>query len=184
MFFRFLESHLGIRDYLISNLLKCLFSAADRLPLRQLIACLAKAVIPSPDKLANKVTEIDVWKRPRVGDVGPGVHPGPAVGKSFKRYPLLHGIAEHVVNPGNLPWRRTNRNHMIDSGFLRTDDFDFKSASWLPGLPLAPANVSIDIGKSWPKAIVAKYLPCQGWACLGKGGVLQILHLLLLPRRD
>jgi len=146
-------------------------------PFRQLVAGSTKAVIPLMDESANKVAEIDVGKRPRIGDVGPGVDPGPSVGLGLERDPLLHCIAQHVIDPGNLPRRRANGNHVINRGFGGADDFDFKPATGGPGFTFAPANVSVDIRKAGPKAIVAKHLPGKRRAGLGKDCVLQMLHL-------
>src|SRR6478672_8210552 len=164
-------------------------SCAASASIHQLIARLTKAVIPLPDKSANKIAEVFCYKWRRTGDVRPGVHACPAVGKSFKRYPLLHRIAKHVVDPGNLPRRRANGDHVINRDFFGADDFDLKPASCGPGFAFAPADVSIDIGKAGPKAVVAKHLPGKRGACLGKDCVLQILHLFLatsywIRRRD
>src|SRR6478672_1651067 len=157
-------------------------SCAASASINQLVACLAKTVIPLLDKLANKVAEIDGRKWPRIGDVRPGMDSGPSVGLGLKGDPLLHCVAQHMVNPGNLPPRRANGNYMIYRCFPRTDDFNFKPASRLPGFSLAPADFSIDVRKAWPKAIIAKHVPGKRGAGLGKDCVLQILHLLLLPR--
>ena len=166
-----------------------LVSAADHVPIHQLIARLTKAVIPLPDKSANKIAEVFCYKWRRTGDVRPCVHAGPAVGKSFKRYPLLHRIAKHVVDPGNLSGRRANGDHVINRDFFGPDNFDLKPASCGPGLAFAPMDVPIDVGKAGPMAIVAKHFPGERGACLGKDCVLQILHLFLatsyrIQRRD
>ena len=71
---------------------------------------------------------------------------------------------------------------MIDRDFPWPNDFDFKPASSGPGFALAPGDISIDVGKAGPMAIIAKHFPGERRACLGKDCVLQILHLLLLPR--
>ena len=71
---------------------------------------------------------------------------------------------------------------MIDRDFPWPNDFDFKPASSGPGFALAPGDISIDIGKARPMAKIAKHFPGKRGACLGKDCVLQILHLLLLPR--
>jgi len=145
----------------------------------QLVAGITKAVIPLPDEVAHKVAEVDGRKQPRIGDIGPGVDPGPSVGLGLERDPLLHCIAQHVVDPGNLPRRRANGNHVINRSFSGADDFNFKPASGGPGFAFAPANVSIDVGKAVPKAIVAKHFPGKRGAGLGKDCVFQILHCFL-----
>jgi hypothetical protein len=111
------------------------------------------------DKFANKVAEIDGRERLRIGDFGPGVNPGHSVGLGLEGDPLLHCIAEHVVDPGNLPRRRTNGNYVINRGLFWPDDFNFKPATGGPWFAFAPGNVSVDVGKAGPKAMVAKYFP-------------------------
>src|ERR1051325_9059644 len=75
----------------------------DHLPFRQLIACGTEAVIPGTNEPAQELTAIVSLDGPSgADDLSPGMDAGPAIRKRIKSDPLLHSVAQDVVDPGNL----------------------------------------------------------------------------------
>src|SRR5215472_6073379 len=98
--------------------------------------------------------------RPPTFVVGPNFRPGVHARASFKLrlkyHPLFHGVAERVIDPGNVVRRRTKRDHMIHGRSHRPHKRDLQAAARSPRTAAQPADVAVVIGEPPPAAKIRK----------------------------
>src|SRR5215467_8828328 len=107
---------------------------AYRLSFGHLVAGGTEAVIPTSDEAAQKLAAIDAGNN-AVGtrNFSPGMNAGATVREGVERDPLHHGVAENVIDPGDLYAGGAHGDHVIDHRFHGTDDLNAHAAAHGPG---------------------------------------------------
>src|SRR5215472_5077293 len=113
----------------------------------------AKAAVPKFDKTLHQLTDRATANLGgRAYNFRPSLHARASFMSRLKHHPLLHGVAEGVIDPGNAVWRRTKRDHMIHGRSYRPYKRNLQAAARSPRTAAQPADVAVVIGEPPPAA--------------------------------
>src|SRR5262249_36613871 len=110
------------------------------------VALAAETAVPKFDEALEHTAEgaSGDGHRPS-GNLGPGMDGGADVLARLKYDPLLHGVAQSVVDPGHAFSGRTHGDHMVRGGPHRPDQLDAQAAAHGPWRAAEPANVAVKV---------------------------------------
>src|SRR5215472_1081596 len=144
-------------DIYFSFLKKTLVRQRMALFVVQSITFPAKAAVPKFDKTLHQLTDRAAANLGgRAYNFRPGVHARASLRLGLKHHPLFHGVAERVIDPGNVVRRRTKRDHMIHGRSHWPYKRDLQAAARSPRAAAQPADVAVVIGEPPPAATIRK----------------------------